>query len=485
MNFKRLRQCCPGFLIILIAGCSSSQATLTPLTPKPAVPDASQPTELTVSEIPETVATMANVLEETPSYGGPAVCPEGGGDPPTVGILNFKIDVFDQLETQFIDYLNQVGSVDGLAIRLTGLTLEDLSATTWYSTSNVFAADVTGDDVPEALIDIVFYVEGQYTDGAIYIFGCGDNEYVTIYMSRIDGRVLSDGPEAGIRAIEDFSGDGVPEIMLTSIEMMGTAANFHRGFRIIGWDGKSFSDLVLTTQGDFGTATVENGDGEIIDTDEDGLPELVLHSRVGGHSDTSVLKRPRTEIWGWDGFQITRRCSQADTTPIYLIQAIIDGDDAVLCGDFEAALAFYQQAIFDEALLPWASRVKPIQVTSEDPVELDRIERANLSAYGRYRILLLHTAQGFLPEAKVVYESLQEQFPEGSDGHAYAVMAAVFRDTFNENNNIGFACLAAIVYAEQHQSEILAPLGSDVYGFGVRDLQPYDVCPWRALMIES
>ena len=93
MNPKTLQQSCVGLLLILIGGCSSPETTPTSLAPGPTVPAALQPTELLESETPETTATEAIVLEEPPLYGAPAICPQGGGDPPVIGRLAFETGV--------------------------------------------------------------------------------------------------------------------------------------------------------------------------------------------------------------------------------------------------------------------------------------------------------------------------------------------------------------------------------------------------------
>ena len=119
-------------------------------------------------------------------------------------------------------------------------------------------------------------------------------------------------------------------------------------------------------------------------------------------------------------------------------------------------------------------------LSEEDAVYFDQIERANLSAYGRYRILLLHASRGFLTEAQIVYDSLQEQFPTGSEGHAYAAMATAFWDGFSDGDVLG-GCRNAQEYADQNRTEILSPIGSDVYGWPAPEITIFDVCPGNAL----
>ncbi len=467
-----------AILALALAACGGEDPT--PSTPPPvempAIAASQAATESALSAPSETEPAAGEEAVATAApYSGPAICPQGGGDSPEIEPASFDSGAHEHFQAQILDYLNQVGSAEGLAGQLDGLTLQD-GSTTWLSTSNVFTFDITGDDVPEVLVDLVFYVSGQYADGGVYIFGCSEEEYVTIDASWLGGSVLyRGGSHTGIVAVEDFSGDGVPEIVTSWISAAGTAANYHRAFEIRGWDGKQFQDLLFTSQADLGVASVENGEGEIIDVNDDGLPELVLRSKVGGHPDTSPLARNRTAIWGWDGLLIALQCDRADSPPKFRYQAIMDGDDATLCGDYDAALALYQQAIFDEELKPGTSRYEPGVIHEEDAVYFDALERANLSAYGRYRILLLHAARGFLPEAQIVYDSLQEQFPEGADGHAYAAMATAFWDGFSDGD-VFDGCGNAHEYADQNRAEILSPIGRREYGWPAPD-----ICPGNAL----
>jgi len=109
----------------------------------------------------------------------------------------------------------------------------------------------------------------------------------------------------------------------------------------------------------------------------------------------------------------------------------------------------------------------------------DPDERPRLSAYARYRIMLLHIVQGSMPEAQVVYETLQDEFPARAVGHQYAELATVFWEGYNASEDIAAACGKAIEYASAHADEVLTPLGSGFYGSGQRDYAPEDICSLR------
>jgi hypothetical protein len=113
----------------------------------------------------------------------------------------------------------------------------------------------------------------------------------------------------------------------------------------------------------------------------------------------------------------------------------------------------------------------------------DAAEYPNLAAYARFRIMLLHIKRGFLPEAKTVYDALQQKFPSGQPGYAYAEMAAAFMDAYTSSQSLERACESAIAYTTTHPKEILAYLGNGEYTesfYGEQSLKyvPESVCPF-------
>jgi hypothetical protein len=232
-----------------------------------------------------------------------------------------------------------------------------------------------------------------------------------------------------------------------------------------------------------------------IDTDGNGTLELVLKQDIPILSEYSMFlpwrKEERTCMWDGGAFVLTH---VELSPPEYRFQAVQDGDRASLAGEYDKALELYQQAIFSDKLDWWTFErrvheigvygqefvIKPTPIPSLLP---DPLEYPNLAAYARFRILLLHLLRGYLPEAQTVYATLQEKFPAGQPGHAYAELAAAFWDEYQASQSMGLACGKAIEYATAHPVEILAYLGNSDYSetyFGQQslDYQPEDVCPF-------
>jgi hypothetical protein len=89
-----------------------------------------------------------------------------------------------------------------------------------------------------------------------------------------------------------------------------------------------------------------------------------------------------------------------------------------------------------------------------------------------------------LPEAEIVYNTLQKKYSEGQVGHAYAEMAAAFWNEYQKEKNIGQACAKAVDYATAHPGETLSYLGNGenaitYYGEQSLEYRPDDLCPFR------
>ena len=143
-------------------------------------------------------------------------------------------------------------------------------------------------------------------------------------------------------------------------------------------------------------------------------------------------------------------------------------------------MAFYQQGVFDTELPGWASgQLWPDREYGDAPTPTpDPEEDPRLSAYGRYRIMLLHAVQGFQQEAQIVYDTLQEKFPDGTLGSQYAELARVFWAEYSSSGDVESACAEAVAFAEAQSSTILRPLGKAFYGSGQREYNPEDICPF-------
>ncbi len=453
--------------------------TSTPTTIPTRTPTATPTDTLEAASSPSSTPTLGPRVTRTPAP--PEVCPASSEQTPVIVAIRPGTAIVEGFEPQIKDYLDNGGSVDGLRDALSGLTLTDADGTSWLARTQVVAVDVTGNTTPDVVVALTFFVEGQYADGGLFVYRCQGGQYQGGAVSALGGQVLSAaGPDPGIRAIQDMNGDGVPEIVFSYIEIIGTHANFTRLFRIVEWDGSQFVDLIQSDSYRRNTAPVYNGDGVVLDAGGNRDPELVLTNGVGHYYGDGGPERQRTDVWAWDGYAV-RLARREYEPPIYRFQSVQDGDDAAQSGDYGRALALYGQAISDEGLLGWSQgQLWPDSVYGTAPTPTpDPDERARLSAYAYYRTMLVHVALGNMSEASSAYGTLQEQFLPGTAGHPYAQLATVFWEAYNAHGDLVVACNKAVEHATAHAGEILAPLGSEFYGFNNRDYAPDDICIFR------
>lgn len=342
--------------------------------------------------------------------------------------------------------------------------------------------DITGDGIPDLLL----------TDSnTMYAFVCENGQYQgTILMGQtyhFFQPVIAD--------IKDMNSDGVDEI----IAIEGDARI--KIVTVFEWDGSEFQTLIQDVGGSWPrTCSDLLGSSWVYaqDMDGNGTLELVLKQGIpiGPEYGMGLPWRKETRTCTWNGNAFVLTQIEIDTSPEYRFQAVQDGDRAARAGEYDQALSLYQQAISSNTLLGWSQAWRNYEMekynsqafdpspTPEPTPVLDPAEYANLAAYARFRILLLHVVQGYLPEAEIMHNTLQKDYPEGQIGHAYAEMATAFWNEYQKDEKIWQACAKAIEYAVEHPAETLSYLGNGEYAimyYGDQSLEykPEDLCPFQ------
>ncbi len=413
----------------------------------------------------------------------PTLTPAPAAQCPTITsspLINLTLD--KPLDGQLVEALNAGGSVEALAAAVHAVQPE--SSFNW----NVKGVDVTNDGVPEVL---VIMDSGVMAPGDLYIFGCADGAYHRLaWWENLGSPNLT---------IADLNADGMPELIVDFNPCGADVCGYD--VQIREWDGTSFKSLidedvnssvhaVTGVYVDEGHAGGVNGGYQVTNTAGRNTQELVLTSGPYfvscADAGTFVPRRSTHVVLTWNG--TTFAPSVLYDPPIYRFQAVADGDRLSLLGDYTRALAAYQQGIFDEELAAWNSAwlgyASPNCVGSYGVVmptlsPSDATERPRLEAYSRYRIMLLHVVQHHLPEAKIVYDTLQKKFPAGKPGRPYAEVASVFWNAYQTAQDLGVACGQASAYAQAQADDILKPLGSAYYGSPQPDYKPEDICPFE------
>jgi len=312
-------------------------------------------------------------------------------------------------------------------------------------------------------------------------------------------------------AIQDMNLDGIPEMVLED-EIFSAGV---RMYKIYEWDGKEFQSLIwpgaefyawfstphgrgLSWYGNWGTNSLSpfnEIDGiastaSIEDTDGNGTKELIIHNQVPPERHRGISPwRATTDVYKWNGVIFMWYQVEIEP-PIYRFEAVQDGDRMSLLGEYEEALASYQDVISSDTLYGWSLENYEQQLyalnqftPTPTPIPVIQDEYDNLVAYAHYRIILLQIIQGDSVSAQATYKTLQEKFPDGTQGHRFAQMAAEFWQEYQFSQSLSEACLTAINYAEEYQNEIFAYLGNteedNSHGSQSHYYTPWDMCPFE------
>jgi hypothetical protein len=341
----------------------------------------------------------------------------------------------------FMDYLNSGGSFTALQSSFNALIQKKAD----IRDGRVSSTDLTGDGVPEILINAVL------VKGTIWqILGCNAGRYETL----VD---VNDPDSRYFRFAVDLNGNKLPEII--SYRQTQPESTQLYEFFVQEWSGRQIVDLMDGTRfEDVGKRLpvdifdwqrqAANASVTTRDTDGNGLFEVVITGGLLTPVPTceTRFERQFTETWAWDGksFQLADRVYDL---PIYRFQRSADGDLAFALHRFDVALAAYQDVLFDAGLFRRDQYLSHLEYCKGIGPAIDNAlldnEQEQLMAYARWRILLINALNGTDDAVQVIYETLQEKFPEGKPGHSYAIIASAFWSEYQVSQNIQVACDSA------------------------------------------
>jgi len=377
-----------------------------------------------------------------------------------------------EFESAIINILNS-GGVDQLVRSLSNENSE-----------NFRYEDLTNDGVRELIIRNKYEYYGD-----LIVFGCEDKKFVNLLTISSD---LEQPP--AIIAVQDLNHNGVKDLVVNV-----TGSHCCTRVMVYEWDGLRFESLVKTWNNDYTTGALEHSDiaelggiaqASVADIDKNGSFELILDggapAYTAGRIGIDGPWRKEKVIYMWNGENYVWY-SQEYYPANFRFEAIQDGDTETLREDYNGALKSYQSAIFDEKLASWTQEVWRDLSQNEDSqilgylsiikkMPFNQVEYDQLSAYARYRIMIIYLKQGLESSAKTVYETLIKKYSQGNLGYPYTELATEFWNEFQSSHDLILSCDEVVTYATDHP-EILEPLG----GHGLFDAfyKPEDICPFR------
>jgi len=462
----------------------TSTATKTPPpTPRPLPP--------TPTVTPYPTFDLAQVTPRVPQP--TAICPI---EDPNLEVVVDRSSITD-LRT-FVDAIWQLID-NGASIQQVAAAFDEA----YQMESSLPLIDLTGDGLPELVVSHTYETIG---------IGCDNGEYKALFSySTVDA--FSGGE---LVSLEDMNLNGIPDVVFA---YRATSAG-NAVVDVLEWDGAQFVSLIQANHGEnspdtsvlartlywydrswywrsrglVGNVPVMNNYANIEtrDLDGNGTLELILTDPGPGHPDTLHNFGPwrgKQVVFTWDGVHYLYSSLEMDP-PIYRFQAVQDADRYFLLGNYDRALALYQEAIFSDRLAWWSMELRDYinAVRYADaagtprptPISPDPNEYADLVAYSRYRIMLLHITRGQMESAQIVYDTLQQEFPAEAAGYEYAHIAMLFWTSFEETGSLSLSCASVTAYVEANP-DMLFFLGDSAVEHGLQShiYTAEDICPFK------
>ena len=350
----------------------------------------------------------------------------------------------------------------------------------------IFAlADLTGDGVAE--VATVFGT--GLNNSVLHVYGCESGHYRELFQL---SSLMGEGAPR-IETIADANANGVPDLVVNQ-----DSCHWCYAMQVFEWDGQAFQSLVRqwlvypdNNELDYMdyAELMGLGQGRVADLDGNGTLELILEGGTPSYSAGLLGDegpwREQTITYAWDGHYFVWN-SQRYAPAVFRYEALQDADAAVIRGDDEEALALYQDVIFSDRLVSWTPEIwQQMRSESFNYPDVSRMpfnptEHAALSAYARFRIMILHAHRGLVSDAQTVYQNLLEQVTPDSAGAPYLELARAFWNASQDGLNIREGCAAAVAYATRNP-EILGPLGNSDGRMWGRYYQSEEVCPFMGV----
>ncbi|MBW8010957.1 MAG: hypothetical protein FVQ83_06910 [Chloroflexi bacterium] len=406
-------------------------------------PEASPAPTLTMAPPTETstptaapLETQPPSLETQPPDVGPECVQPGAHQP----LVDTNFEFYPEL---IVEFLNTGGSEEELALSLEALGIAS-------PPTAVIVGELSGDDRTDVVVALLDPDSQTVPNpGLLLIYVCQDGQYALLHTGL--SPELFSSPE--ILSIQDMNADGIGDVIYSS-----TTCGAHTCFedvQILSWNGANFSPRLEGTSRDLPYPELQ-----ITDYDQDGIYNLEI-SGTGIGSVGAGPQRSLTRIWEYFPERGVWMPVQENLGPSnYRIHSLHDADSALGNGEYEIAALLYGQVINNPALEDWA-----------DP----ETERLNLSAFARYKLIVVYSLQGNLEQAMQTLAEMDQLFPFGLPRHAFVEMAEVFLAGFAAGG-IELGCEAASNYAADNEEIILTPLGSSSFGYANKDYAPEDVC---------
>jgi hypothetical protein len=290
--------------------------------------------------------------------------------------------------------------------------------------------------------------ESVQPPGSLFVFACQGDHYGLVYS-------LGPAPEHGtpqLLAGQDLNGDRQDDLVF-GLPNCGASTCFLQ-IQILTMANGQLDQRLRGQSDDLPYPEVDIHPGP-----DSGTMQIAVTGTGIGSAGAGPY-RQRTRSWSWDASSNTFVVTGEALLPaVFRIHVLNDAQQAAARGDFATARQLYQQVIQDDSLKDWL-----------DPAT----ERANLSAFSRFRMMVVDLQGGQPDQAQSDAARLQSDFPPGSLGHAYAELGDTFGRAYQTSGDVAGACRESASFAAAHSDTILQPL---YFGYANPTYTSADICP--------
>jgi hypothetical protein len=353
------------------------------------------------------------------------------------------VSIFGDYARTFLDFLNQGGDPAEIEARLAAEGLGN-------GPNPFIQLDFTGDRRLDLAVSIANPdLEVFPTEGRLMLYVCGLGRYE---LAR-NQAAPSEFQPPYIKDVRDLNADGVLELVVA--EKLCGAHTCYERIQVLNWNGAVFVERLEGQTDDLPQPLFA-----ALDPEGDGIYDLLVTGRgigsVGAGPQRLILRTWRYQAGTGDWMPQGDQLGEAE----YRLHVLHDADAALQAQDFESALLGYQRVIEDDGLQDW-----------QEP----EAERANLSAFSHYRIILIYTVLGDEASAENVILTMDSAYPSGTAQRDYVEMAILFRNAY-ASGGLQAACNAVRGLAAVNTDTVLDPLGSLQFGYANPDYELDDLC---------
>ena len=449
------------------------------------------PTKTQIANTPTSYPTFYPELAVTVTLAQPALCPAEDS------AFEFNEDMLGLLDGRYVSEFVRT-SIDA------GASFSQI-----YSKANqlnslfkvIYFKDLTGDKVKELVIG---------TDGELDVYSCISRVYKNVFHLEAVSANPSDIPE--IIQVSDMNLNNVPDIVLSYL----ISEDGDKSISIIEWNGEVFQQMLVYNHGPHSESSSRiarglqwnlnsdeyfwmscQADLRIRDIDYNGTKEIIVKDAGPCDKQTFYETGPwlgQQVTFTWNGESFLLSDYQIDS-PVYRYQALQEADRLFLMRDYDQASILYDKVIASE-VLEWYSMDRKKYLwdvysakqagrnISEIPGPYFRADEYQyLSAYARYRKMMLLLAEGKQADAYYVYQLLDQIYTQQNPGFWHAEMGRIYWKAVEEGMSLTDACQPVIEYVEQNP-KLLEALGDQWHGQQSHIYTAADVCPLDEMDIE-